>query len=187
MRVISGENRGTKLAAPPGLNTRPTDDRLKENIFNLIGIVEKDTKVLDLFAGSGQIGIEFLSRGSASCVFVDNNIKSVNCIKENIKKTRHVEQSIIMKSDVKNAISKLLGNKFDYIFLDPPYDNKKNLLEVFDIIHKSDIINDRTKIIIETVEDFQIKNANILKERVYGKRKILIIGGSNESDISRQL
>ena len=84
MRVISGKNRGTKLVAPEGMTTRPTDDMLKENIFNLIGPIMPESSVLDLFAGSGQIGIEFLSRGAKSVVFVDNNIKAINSIKQNL-------------------------------------------------------------------------------------------------------
>lgn len=184
MRVISGKNRGTKLVAPEGITTRPTDDMLKENIFNLIGPIMPESNVLDLFAGSGQIGIEFLSRGAKSAVFVDNNIKAINSIKQNLEKTKHIEDAKVIKSNVNTVLSRLSGEKFDYIYLDPPYDDKKNLLEVFNIIEKSDIIKLSTEIIIETVKDFSISNVNIIKERVYGKRKVLIIGGNYDSSLS---
>lgn len=177
MRVISGEKRGTKLVAPEGFTTRPTDDRLKENIFNLLGPIKKDSCVLDLFAGSGQIGIEFLSRGASECIFIDKNIKAINSIKDNLIKTKYLEKSKIIKSNVKTALSRLESQKFDYIYIDPPYDDIKNLEEVFNIILKSDIINTSTIIIIETIKDFELPYSNILKERDYGKRKIFIVGG----------
>ena len=184
MRVISGKNRGTKLVAPEGMTTRPTDDMLKENIFNLIGPIKPESSVLDLFAGSGQIGIEFLSRGAKSAVFVDNNIKAIKSIKQNLEKTKHTDESKVIKSSANSALSRLRGEKFDYIYLDPPYDEKNFLLEVFNIIDKSDIIKIGAEIIIETVKDFSISNVNIIKERVYGKRKVLIIGGNYDSSLS---
>lgn len=177
MRVISGEKRGTKLTAPDGFTTRPTDDRLKENVFNLLGPIKRDSKVLDLFAGSGQIGIEFLSRGASECFFVDKNIKAINSIKENLEKTKYLEKSKIIKANVKTALTRLESQKFDYIYIDPPYDDIKNLKEVFNIILKSDIIDVSTIIIIETIKDFELEYSNILKERDYGKRKIFIVGG----------
>lgn len=177
MRVISGEKRGTKLIAPDGMVTRPTDDRLKENVFNLLGKIKSDSVVLDLFAGSGQIGIEFLSRGASQCFFVDKNIKAIKSIKDNLIKTKYLEKSKIIKSNVKTALSRLESQKFDYIYIDPPYDDIKNLTEVFNIILKSDIIKLSTIIIIETIKGFTLDYENILKEREYGKRKIFIVGG----------
>lgn len=186
MRVISGRNRGTKLIAPPGTTTRPTDDRLKENIFNLIGVVERESSVLDLFAGSGQIGIEFLSRGSKNAVFVEKNIRAVKVIKENLIKTKNMEYSNIVQSDVKTFLQHPPKKRFRYVYIDPPYDDKKILKEVFNFLKKSDIIDTRTWIVIETVADVSFDEENIVKERVYGSRKIIILEVNNDSDLSGQ-
>lgn len=185
MRIISGERRGAKLVAPEGLNTRPTDDRLKENIFNLICPIKSDSIILDLFAGSGQIGFEFLSRGSKECVFVEKNIRAINSIKKNAEKLNYLEKISIKKSDVLKFIDQYDEKEFDYIFIDPPYDDK-NFDEILEKINNSDIIKSGTMIIIETLSDVEIDKFNIFKERVYGKRKIIILEVDYESDISRK-
>ncbi|MDO5717180.1 MAG: 16S rRNA (guanine(966)-N(2))-methyltransferase RsmD [Tissierellia bacterium] len=174
MRVIAGKNRGTKLITAKGMVTRPTDDRLKENVFNLIGPIEKDSKVLDLFAGSGQIGIEFLSRGAGSCTFVDRNAKAIQAIRSNLEKTRWLEHATVIHGDY-TLVFRNPSTQFKYIYIDPPYDENKILTNLFHLLKLSDIIGDRTWIIFETIKDFQIdKDFIILKERVYGKRKIII-------------
>ena len=88
MRVIAGKARRTQLVTPEGMNTRPTADRIKETLFNMINSELYDCRFLDLFSGSGGIGIEALSRGAAFCTFVDNNNDAVTCIRKNIKKTK---------------------------------------------------------------------------------------------------
>ena len=115
---------------------------------------------------------------------MDNNIKAIKSIKQNLEKTKHTDEAKVIKSSANTALSRLRREKFDYIYLDPPYDEKNFLLEVFNIIDKSDIIKIGTEIIIETVKDFSISNVNIIKERVYGKRKVLIIGGNYDSSLS---
>lgn len=185
MRVISGKNRGTKLVAPKGLNTRPTDDRLKENIFNLIGPIDKDAFILDLFAGSGQIGIEFLSRGAAHATFIEKNFNAVKVIKDNLLKTKNNEQSEVFQEDAMAYLRRSHDKKFKYVYIDPPYDDKKILTEVFNFIKESDIIDIGTWIIIETVADMFFDDIDIYKERIYGARKVIIAEVNNESDISR--
>ena len=125
MRVIAGMAKGHKLVSPQGLETRPTTDRIKETLFNIISsninIYEK--RVLDLFSGSGAIGIEFLSRGADKAFFVDNNVKAIEALNQNLTHTKLKDKAVIVKSDVFMALKKFSENdqRFDIIFLDPPY------------------------------------------------------------------
>ncbi|MDD3570268.1 MAG: 16S rRNA (guanine(966)-N(2))-methyltransferase RsmD [Lachnospiraceae bacterium] len=123
MRVISGKARGHKLAAPEGLDTRPTTDRIKETLFNIIAPDIYRCKFLDLFSGSGAIGIEALSRGADKVVFVDNGRKALETIEYNLNHTKLSDNAEIIRTEVLPAI-KMLGSKnakFDIIFMDPPY------------------------------------------------------------------
>ena len=116
MRVITGIARGRKLMEPEGMDIRPTTDNVKESIFNIIQFDIEGRKVLDLFAGTGQLGIEALSRGAESCVFVDQSKAAVKLVKDNLKKTQ-LENGRVVQGD---SISFLAGReKFDLIFLDP--------------------------------------------------------------------
>ena len=120
MRVITGTARGRKLRDLPGLDTRPTTDKVKESIFNIVQFDVEGRRVLDLFAGTGQLGIEALSRGADRCVFVDQNREAVKVIQENVAHTGFENQSRVVQAD---AIS-FLGScreKFSLAFLDPPY------------------------------------------------------------------
>jgi len=120
MRVITGTARGRKLKDLPGLDTRPTTDKVKESIFNIVQFDVEGRKVLDLFAGTGQLGIEALSRGAESCVFVDQSREAVKVIRENVKTTGFESQSRVVTGD---AVSFLTScrEKFGLAFLDPPY------------------------------------------------------------------
>lgn len=123
MRVISGEAKGRPLKAVPGQTTRPTTDKVKEALFSMIGPYFDGEQALDLFAGTGGLGIEALSRGAGRCVFVDANPKSVEVVKRNLEATRCLERAEVYRNDARKAI-KLLekrGIRFDLIFLDPPY------------------------------------------------------------------
>lgn len=123
MRVISGKARGHKLAAPEGLDTRPTTDRIKETLFNIIAPDIYECEFLDLFSGSGAIGIEALSRGANKAVFVDNGKKALETIEYNLNHTKLADNAEIIRTEVLPAI-KMLGSKnakFDIIFMDPPY------------------------------------------------------------------
>ena len=118
MRVITGIARGRKLIEPEGMDIRPTTDNVKESIFNIIQFDIEGRKVLDLFAGTGQLGIEALSRGAESCVFVDQSKAAVKLVKDNLKKTQ-LENARVVQGD---SISFLAGReKFDLVFIDPPY------------------------------------------------------------------
>ena len=121
MRVIAGSARRITLKTLDGMDTRPTTDRIKETLFNMIAPYLYDCIFLDLFAGSGGIGIEALSRGAMEAVFVEKNPKAMACVKDNLKRTHLESKGMTMSMDVMTALYKLEGEKqFDYIFMDCP-------------------------------------------------------------------
>ena len=144
MRVISGKARGVTLKTPAGLATRPTADRVKEAIFSIIQFDLPGASVLDLFGGTGQLGIEALSRGAKSAVFIDERDDACKLIKENLKRTKLESQGQVIRSDY-SAYLKSASQKFDIIFLDPPYaevflENSLNLITQIDILQSGGII-----------------------------------------------
>ena len=135
MRIITGTAKGLVLKTPKGLSTRPTSDRIKESMFSILnGMIDFNGKViLDLFAGTGALGLEAMSRGSAQAVFVD--FETVNIIRDNVTRAHFDEQSEIIRGDVFKSIKKLANNQrqFDLIFCDPPYNKglwQRTLAEV---------------------------------------------------------
>ena len=121
MRVISGTARGCKLIAPSGQSTRPTGDRMKEDLFNILSPVISGSRFLDCYCGSGAIGIEALSRGASSAVFVDHAEEAIAAVKTNLRKTRLENKAEIFHGTVAETLKKL--KKFDIIFIDPPYES----------------------------------------------------------------
>lgn len=175
MRVIAGSRKGLKLQAPKGDNTRPTEDRIKENIFNLCGQEFYDTTVLDLFSGTGGIGIEFLSRGAKKVYFVDVSRESIDTIKENINKAHFNDEAVILKMNAKSALKKLCDVKFDYIYLDPPYKNKDLYISSIESILEYNMLSDNGYIVIEQVKDINVdfsKYLNNVKFKNYGSKSI---------------
>lgn len=120
MRVITGTARGRKLKDLPGLDTRPTTDKVKESIFNIVQFDVEGRRVLDLFAGTGQLGIEALSRGAEKCVFVDSSRSAVNVVRENVSATGFENQSRVVQADALSFLTSC-REKFGLCFLDPPY------------------------------------------------------------------
>ncbi|MFR2534280.1 MAG: 16S rRNA (guanine(966)-N(2))-methyltransferase RsmD [Clostridia bacterium] len=121
MRVISGTARGTKIDSIESMTTRPTLDRVKEALFSKLQMQIPDAQILDLFAGSGALGIECLSRGATHCVFCDKSYEASKMIIRNLEKTRMQEQSTLLTKDYKKCIELLKQSQFDIIFIDPPY------------------------------------------------------------------
>ena len=149
MRVIAGSARRTQLKTLEGMDTRPTTDRIKETLFNMIAPYLYDSIFLDLFAGSGGIGIEALSRGAMEAVFVEKNPKAMACVKENLQKTHFERKGMTMQMDVMTALYKLEGEKqFDYIFMDPPYDQELEK-QVLKYLAGSSLVYEDTVIIVE--------------------------------------
>ena len=121
MRVIAGTARRLRLVTPEGNDTRPTQDRIKETLFNMIQNQVPGSVFIDLFAGSGGIGIEALSRGAVRAVFVENNVNAYKCILENLKTTHFEEQATVLKQDVVLGLRSIKEKEADIIFIDPPY------------------------------------------------------------------
>ena len=144
MRVISGKARGIQLKTPEGMLTRPTSDRVKEACFSIIQFDLPGARVLDLLGGTGQLGIEALSRGAQSVVFVDAGEKPCALIRENLKRTKLDGQATVIRSDYMDYL-KRTKEKFDIILLDPPYaevflENALNLITQIDILQTNGII-----------------------------------------------
>lgn len=148
MRVIAGRCKRLILNTLPGINTRPTTDRIKETLFNIINDEVVDSDFLDLFAGSGQIGIEALSRYAKCATFVDNNKKAIECINDNIKKCHLEEYAEVINGNCLTTLKRFKDNSFDIIFLDPPYgmDYERGILEY---LSESNVLKDDGLIIVE--------------------------------------
>ena len=173
MRIISGKARGTKLYTLDGENTRPTLDRVKEPLFNIINSKLMNAVVLDLFAGSGALGLESLSRGASKVVFCDKNFEAIKIVQKNVDKTRFNEKSIILKKDYVSTINFLSDNgyKFDLIFLDPPYETDY-IYESLNLVINKNLACDNTIIVAETDEpDRVVKQISNLKIDIYDTRK----------------
>lgn len=131
------------------MDTRPTTDRIKETLFNMLQPLLADCEFLDLFAGSGQIGLEAISRGAAHAVFVENGKRAAACIQDNISFTKFNDQCTLMTTDVMTALHQLEGkNGFDVIFMDPPY-GKGMEQEVLTYLAQSRLLNEDSQIIVE--------------------------------------
>ena len=181
MRVISGNARGKKLVSLEGMNTRPTLDRVKEALFNIIQFDIADKNVLDLFAGSGAIGIEAISRGAKSVTFCDNSIDAVKIIKTNIENTRSKDKATVINTDYSLALKQLgkENKQFDIIYLDPPYKTDFANKAIEEIINLNLLSKDGI-IIVETDdnkkdETINTKNIEIFDKRKYGRAILIFI------------
>ncbi|MCQ2492804.1 MAG: 16S rRNA (guanine(966)-N(2))-methyltransferase RsmD [Lachnospiraceae bacterium] len=151
MRVISGKAKSLRLKTIEGMDTRPTQDRIKETLFNMISSDVGGCVFLDLFSGSGGIGIEALSRGAKQAVFVEKSAKAMSCIKENLRFTKLEKDAKLMQTDAVTAIRQLDGSGilFDYIFMDPPY-GKLLEKDVLEALMETDLYDEKTVIIVES-------------------------------------
>ncbi|MDO5101063.1 MAG: 16S rRNA (guanine(966)-N(2))-methyltransferase RsmD [Eubacteriales bacterium] len=176
MRVIAGSARSIVLQTPKGMQTRPTSDRIKETLFNILQPRLYGAVFADFFAGSGGIGIEALSRGASKAVFVDRDRDSLRCITHNLEKTGLAEQAQVIAGDVTVAMKRLEGRVcFDIVFIDPPY--QAGLEEkVFDFLGRSSIIDENSLIILEADSRRQTDfceqyGFNIERTKVYGSNQ----------------
>ena len=177
MRVISGTARGTKLNSLEGIATRPTLDRVKEALFSKLQFDLLDSVVLDLFAGSGALGIEALSRGASKTVFCDESSKAIKIIKENVEKTYFKEKAIIINKDYKKCLE-TLNEQFDIIFLDPPY-KSSFAIEATKMIVDLNLLSKDGIIVIETDEEIEKEinkiDINLYDIRKYGRVKLMFL------------
>ncbi|MCM1537004.1 MAG: 16S rRNA (guanine(966)-N(2))-methyltransferase RsmD [bacterium] len=147
MRVIAGTRRSLRLVTPEGQDTRPTQDRIKETLFNILQNDLPGCVFLDLFSGSGGIGIEALSRGAARAYFVDHQKKACDCIGRNLAATRFTNEGVLLKQDVLSALSGAIRERADVIFMDPPYDQGLER-PVLALLAKNNRIADRDTLLI---------------------------------------
>ena len=179
MRVIAGTARRLLLKTPEGMDTRPTTDRIKETLFNMLMPYLSGAIFVDLFSGSGGIGIEALSRGARKAYFVENNQKAISCITDNVEHTHLTDQAVILKQDVFSALRGSIKDTADIIFLDPPYDQgyEKRVLE---LLQNVPYVNEDTLIVVEASKETDFAFAESLgfiieKEKQYKTNKHVFI------------
>lgn len=175
MRVIAGTARSLKLKTPEGEDTRPTTDRIKETLFNMIQMEVPGSIFVDLFAGSGAIGIEAVSRGAKHAYFVENAREAVSCIQENLLFTKFTDKATLLKQDVLSALSLIAEKEADIIFMDPPY---RLGIEgsVFAALAKQKYVTENTLIIVEAKLDksfdfLEELGFEVIKEKKYKTNK----------------
>lgn len=185
MRVITGSARGRKLKTPSGFDVRPTTDSVKEAVFNIIRDDVEGRRILDLFAGTGQMGIEALSRGAASAVFVDSSADSLKIVKENLKLCGF--EAVTVRSDALGYLKHC--GKFDIVFIDPPYDSGM-YAPVLNAIYQIDILSENGIIIVESRRDCELPAPVApyvaLREYNYGKVKIRTFSRASESAFNKE-
>ena len=185
MRVIAGTAKRIPLIAPKTAITRPTADRAKESLFNILAAELHGAHFLDIFCGSGAIGIEALSRGAEKAVFIDNNANAVSALKENLAKTKLAHKAEIIEATAEAALARLAENrKFDIIFLDPPYDS--DLLEkTFAQVKDSGLLAGGGKIIAETDSKnyrIDVLAKSFTSHRIYGRTRFSFYSETSEED-----
>lgn len=171
---------GTKLDTLSGEDTRPTLDRVKEALFNIIQSYIYDAKVLDLFSGSGALAIESISRGAKYAISCDNSKKAIQIIKTNIQKCHFTEEIEVINKDYKKVLEDIKDKKFDIIFLDPPYKTDFGIYAI-EIIMKNNMLEEEGIVVFETDRESEyidsIKEyANVLNVRKYGRVKLVFVG-----------
>lgn len=180
MRIISGKTRGTKLYTLDGENTRPTLDRVKESLFNMIQSKINDCIFLDLFSGSGAIGLEAASRGAKKVILCDNSKEAIQIIKRNIEKTHTEEQIELYHTSSQELLENKIKEKVDIVYIDPPYKTNLAFDSVKTILDK-EIINKNSIMIIETDEVerviSQVRNLKIeiIDQRRYGRAHLIFL------------
>jgi len=173
LRVVAGTAGRTTLVAPKGLNTRPTSDMAKENLFNILAPYIKGATVLDLFCGSGAIAIEALSRGAEFAVLADSAKAAILSARQNLEKTKLSHKAELLFMPVERACKNLAGQSFDLIFLDPPYETSL-VVQTLEQIKQHNLLANEGIIVAET--DVQFKNAiehpqefDLIDTRIYGR------------------
>ena len=180
MRIIAGKAKGTKLYTLEGENTRPTLDRVKESLFNIIQNEVQDAVFLDMFSGSGAIGLEAVSRGAKKAILCDKSKEACMIIKKNIEKTHALENIELYQADFKEVLKNKIHEKLDIVFLDPPY-KTDFAIEAIKIIVEKDLLNQNAMIIIETddsnriLEDLKHIDCEIKDIRKYGRAYLIFL------------
>lgn len=169
MRVISGIARGMKLKTPDGLDTRPTQDRIKETLFNMLQPYVADSVFVDLFSGSGGIGIEALSRGAKKAYFVENFKDALACIDSNLTTTKLKDKAVVLKTDAVSSVHHIFEKEVDLIFMDPPY-NQNLEKQVLICLKDMKYVTEDTIIIIEASLETSFDYVETLGFEVYKEK-----------------
>ncbi|KRN88925.1 16S rRNA (guanine(966)-N(2))-methyltransferase RsmD [Ligilactobacillus ceti] len=173
MRIVAGNYGGRKLKAVPGMKTRPTTDKVKESMFNIIGPYFAGGQALDLFAGSGGLAIEAVSRGVEHAILVDRQYQAIKTINENIAITKEEDKFTVLKGDAKRILKQFAKKEmtFDYVFLDPPY-KEQEIVNLMQEMVELSILNEDALIVCETDQDAhlpeEISGFNFIKAADYG-------------------
>ena len=170
MRIISGTARGTKLYALEGDMTRPTLDRVRESVFNIIQELVRESVFLDLFSGSGAIALEAASRGAKKVVLCDKSKQATTIINKNIEKTHLSNKIDVYNMDFRECLKKCTNEVFDIIYIDPPYETNLVTEAIKEIINMG-LLNKNSKIIVETDDEKVLENLSNLKIEIVDKRK----------------
>ena len=163
MRIITGKSRGVKLLTLEGDNTRPTSERAKEAVFSMLSFDIEGRDVLDLYAGSGQMGLEALSRYARSATFVDNSREAIQIINKNIAKTKLLDGATVINSDVNVFLSRARG-QYDIIFIDPPY-AQRAVCFALELMLKKNLLKPTSVVVCESAEENIFENNSELAER----------------------
>ena len=179
MRVIAGTARSLPLKAPEGLDTRPTADRIKETLFNMLQAYIPGAVFVDLFSGSGGIGIEALSRGARKAYFIENAPKAIACIRQNLTFTKMEDRAIVLKQDVIGGLSGIFENVVDVIFMDPPYKSEmeRQTLEALGELH---LLAEGGLIITEAAKETSFDYVeglgfSVIREKIYKTNKHIFL------------
>lgn len=187
MRVIAGSARRLQLVTPRGMDTRPTSDKIKETLFNILAPDIYDVDFLDLFAGSGGIGIEALSRGARSATFVEKDKDAIKCIRKNLETTKFTDKSVVYPYDVLSTLYNLHPSKcYDIVFMDPPFYNDLEQKALM-ILGNLDIIGEDTLIIVEAGIDTDFSYVNnygfeLIRVKEYKNNKHVFIRKSQNGE-----
>ena len=176
MRVVAGQFGGRPLKTLAGQTTRPTTDKVKGAMFNMIGPYFEGGRVLDLYSGSGSLAIEAISRGAAQAVLVEKDRRAQAIIQENIKMTKEESRFDLLKMEARNALELLTG-QFDMVFLDPPY-AKEQIVADIEALEERGLLSDEVLLVCETDKAVslpeEISNFGIWKEKIYGISKVTV-------------
>ena len=177
MRIITGIARGTKLKTLEGNETRPTPEAVKEAVFSMIQFELEDRRVLDMYSGSGQMGLEALSRGARKATMIDINPDAVKIIRENAQKAKLYDKCVVLNSDARKVVKGFSGKeKFDIIFIDPPYASKSVPAILTDLI-KYDIVEENGIVICEddSATPYESEGFTLRRHAKYGRVYVTVL------------
>lgn len=179
MRVIAGTARSLPLKTPAGMDTRPTTDRIKETLFNVIQNEVPGAAFIDMFSGSGGIGIEALSRGARKCYFLENDKEALSCIRDNLKFTKFEDRAVLLSQDAFLSLNSIFEKEIDVIFMDPPYRQELEK-QALNILKSMKYVTQDTLIIVEASKEtpfayLEEMGYDLVKEKIYKTNKHLFI------------